>query len=630
MFQQFIDCVHQILRQTPNAFEFNEDFLICILRCVQSGLFGNIYANCEKERIKFRHNTMSVWSIVFVHRDAFTNPLYVLRTQVCIPVASAKNIVVWHRWFLSWHDATWKLLWSAQMEDLLAPDETLVDSIIIPKAWVDDNAVKVCSETSCNREFTIYRRRHHCRSCGLIFCERCTEYRRIVRSVSLTVLSRCCRSCAGQIDMTQRFQGKNKSEPEIPDSSSRVNLHKTLDNISEISGDSLNEKSVHSITGDIAGLTEGPKSAVVSDSCVTESDYEPSSSSAVVKTRRNSAIMKSKIAKFEKNSLKETTASDEVNSTELVPKLKVPTSSPSVTNASEAPAPASVVMDPRGVESLVKGNTADLVRVINFLRESPSSFVDELEIHMSTFIDDTMYERTANGQKIHIRTNEGRAAVLSAIEFLRNQEPVCCMEGSPFLEKATTDHAVDLNSNQLAGHEGSDGSTVASRVERYASWSGCMAEIIDIGFNKSAMDVVVSLVVCDGVPSRGYRTNILDPSFKFIGSSIGPHGDFGYFSVIKLAGDVKGLDTIFQEDVTISTKDVQMPPDFEQILKSIPIPQVHGDVQRELANGNMVEIEYSFSRKTAEVRFISRVSKRVMKLKWGQAIPVPPLSSGLT
>ena len=208
VFQQFIECVYNCLKQMPSAFEFNEEFLIFVLRGLQSGLFGNVYANCEKSRLELRHSTLSLWSAVAANRDAFLNPTYQMTTKLCVPVASAKNITVWHRWFLQWNDVISKLLWSARMEDLFAPDENFVDSIMVPARWVEDYAVKLCSEPSCGREFTMYRRRHHCRACGLIYCERCTGYRRIVRSVSSTVLSRCCRSCAAQIDMERRFQAK--------------------------------------------------------------------------------------------------------------------------------------------------------------------------------------------------------------------------------------------------------------------------------------------------------------------------------------------------------------------------------------------------------------------------------------
>lgn len=41
--------------------------------------------------------------------------------------------------------------------------------------WVPDNVVSSCKE--CNVSFGWLTRKHHCRSCGCIFCDNCTKYR---------------------------------------------------------------------------------------------------------------------------------------------------------------------------------------------------------------------------------------------------------------------------------------------------------------------------------------------------------------------------------------------------------------------------------------------------------------------
>jgi len=44
--------------------------------------------------------------------------------------------------------------------------------------WQLDNSTKVCS--GCGVTFTMFNRRHHCRACGKIFCDGCTQQRAIV------------------------------------------------------------------------------------------------------------------------------------------------------------------------------------------------------------------------------------------------------------------------------------------------------------------------------------------------------------------------------------------------------------------------------------------------------------------
>ncbi|GKV34259.1 hypothetical protein SLEP1_g42646 [Rubroshorea leprosula] len=47
---QWVDCVSQMLRMYPFAFEFSSDFLVDFLDCVLSCRFGNFLCNSEKER----------------------------------------------------------------------------------------------------------------------------------------------------------------------------------------------------------------------------------------------------------------------------------------------------------------------------------------------------------------------------------------------------------------------------------------------------------------------------------------------------------------------------------------------------------------------------------------------------
>jgi len=82
------------------------------------------------------------------------------------------------------------------------------------------------------------------------------------------------------------------------------------------------------------------------------------------------------------------------------------------------------------------------------------------------------------------------------------------------LEKAALDHTADLSKNNLTGHDGSDGSTTRDRIERYCQWFGRMGENICLGASM-ARDIVIQLVVDDGVPDRGHRKNICNPGNQF-------------------------------------------------------------------------------------------------------------------
>ena len=78
IFLQFLDCVHQMIKQFPIAFEFNTSFLIKLAQHSFSSLFGTFLFNCERERQNsFTHTqTFSVWSLLDTNRQEFFNSFF--------------------------------------------------------------------------------------------------------------------------------------------------------------------------------------------------------------------------------------------------------------------------------------------------------------------------------------------------------------------------------------------------------------------------------------------------------------------------------------------------------------------------------------------------------------------------
>jgi len=52
---------------------------------------------------------------------------------------------------------------------------------------------------------------------------------------------------------------------------------------------------------------------------------------------------------------------------------------------------------------------------------------------------------------------------------------------------------------------------LGDRIDRYAGWSGSIGENIDFG-NMTAEDIVMSMIIDDGVSSKGHRHNIFNES----------------------------------------------------------------------------------------------------------------------
>ena len=67
---------------------------------------------------------------------------------------------------------------------------------------------------------------------------------------------------------------------------------------------------------------------------------------------------------------------------------------------------------------------------------------------------------------------------------------------------------------------------MSSRIDRYCEKVMGCGENIDYG-SESALEVVMSLFVDDGVKSRGHRNNLLNKEYKYCGYYSGKHSEYG-------------------------------------------------------------------------------------------------------
>jgi hypothetical protein len=63
--------------------------------------------------------------------------------------------------------------------------------------WMPDQLCKQCY--SCDTQFTVFRRRHHCRLCGQVFCNNCSAYFVSVTKRSVLSTMRVCKMCNEQV-----------------------------------------------------------------------------------------------------------------------------------------------------------------------------------------------------------------------------------------------------------------------------------------------------------------------------------------------------------------------------------------------------------------------------------------------
>jgi len=161
-------------------------------------------------------------------------------------------------------------------------------------------------------------------------------------------------------------------------------------------------------------------------------------------------------------------------------------------------------------------SAAAVLREVNLARENPSLY--------ATF--------AAESRSFHM-IEHGRA-VDEAVRFLKRARPLPPLTLSSGMCRAAADHCAEQIDGQT-GHDGNDRSTPGDRISRYGAWSVSWGENISYGQN-TARGIVLTLIIDDGVRSRGHRKNIFNSKFNFAGAAFGPHARYRSVCSIDFAG----------------------------------------------------------------------------------------------
>jgi uncharacterized protein YkwD len=133
---------------------------------------------------------------------------------------------------------------------------------------------------------------------------------------------------------------------------------------------------------------------------------------------------------------------------------------------------------------------------------------------------------------VYVRSVEGVALVKETVKWLGKQRPLPPVMWDDTLARAA-DSMVRLQGPR--GEIGHDRHGVDwMRIARHENPRlFCCGEVIAYG-TPDPRDIVVDLIVDDGVPSRGHRAIIFDSTYAFnaVGISVGPHESFRSMCVI--------------------------------------------------------------------------------------------------
>eukprot|EP01053_Blabericola_migrator_P007652 Blabericola_migrator_1__7651@NODE_3904_length_1437_cov_142_446715_g2001_i2_p2_GENE_NODE_3904_length_1437_cov_142_446715_g2001_i2NODE_3904_length_1437_cov_142_446715_g2001_i2_p2_ORF_typecomplete_len119_score19_14FYVE/PF01363_21/7_9e19Siva/PF05458_12/0_007Siva/PF05458_12/5e03FYVE_2/PF02318_16/0_013C1_4/PF07975_12/0_23C1_4/PF07975_12/5_8e03HypA/PF01155_19/1_3OrfB_Zn_ribbon/PF07282_11/2_1IBR/PF01485_21/4_2DUF2614/PF11023_8/0_79DUF2614/PF11023_8/6_3e03DZR/PF12773_7/44_NODE_3904_length_1437_cov_142_44 len=97
-----------------------------------------------------------------------------------------------------------------------------------PVHWVSDKEAKACH--ACLDEFTVRKRKHHCRHCGQIFCADCTTRRYMIPRLGLKTPSRVCEGdCFGLMCVSQTLSASGCYNKLTADDDDKSHIEETLD-----------------------------------------------------------------------------------------------------------------------------------------------------------------------------------------------------------------------------------------------------------------------------------------------------------------------------------------------------------------------------------------------------------------
>ena len=185
----------------------------------------------------------------------------------------------------------------------------------------------------------------------------------------------------------------------------------------------------------------------------------------------------------------------------------------------------------------------EVLNYINVIRTNPDWAINELQ-RLRKFYKNKEYCNPANS--FHLLTDEGVVPLDEAIEFIQtNVKPLLPLNFSEGLFRSA---------NKLVQHLNVSRSTkpilkefdLETRIKMEIKEPGTIAENISFGWD-DAKEIVLQLVIDDGVKNRCHRINLLGSQFDQIGVAVGLHSEYKWCCVIDMYAKRDESDANFEK-----------------------------------------------------------------------------------
>lgn len=181
----------------------------------------------------------------------------------------------------------------------------------------------------------------------------------------------------------------------------------------------------------------------------------------------------------------------------------------------------------------------EMIYEINRVRSNPKSYIEYLQpllndatIKLKQFgkgfknYSLTLTSSTKNGKEIrtldttwHYTNVEEVKAITTLIDELKKLNPLSVLKPDSGIYNAAKKHANDQNAHGWRlMHTGSDGSDPWDRITSFSPTMSFGNENIAGNSKKiiTARDIVLQLLIDDGIPAYGHRYNLLDPAWTHV------------------------------------------------------------------------------------------------------------------
>ena len=172
----------------------------------------------------------------------------------------------------------------------------------------------------------------------------------------------------------------------------------------------------------------------------------------------------------------------------------------------------------------------NIILELNKVRSNPKKYAELYIKPMLKYFNGYLYSEPGKDEET---THEGIISAEECYYELSKMNDVQILFPEYGLSLGAKDHIKDQGPIGITGHIGTDRSRPHDRAIRYGI-GNYIGENISYG-NNSAKEMIIRLIIDDGIPSRGHRNSIMNKEYNQVGVATGIHKRYGTMCVIMLA-----------------------------------------------------------------------------------------------